>query len=149
MERQVSVMHQEAPWPAELADVVAGLSYRPGWTISLRMIDRGQGSKGLTLDVVSLGYDTYNVGDGENYRVHHYFIVPAASYGRQSWERWVLDRLIEIETHEACEFMVVDGKRPFAPIHAPGFDPYAVREVARVEDVETTFRGERKEGSQG
>lgn len=137
-----------APYPNELAEIVSSLKYRPGWRFNLEHTDRGQGSEGLTFIVRSLGYDTYNPDRGETYGVIHYFIVPAASYNKQSWTRWVLDRLIDIETHETCEFMVVDGKRPFAPVHAPGHDPYMVREVARIEDVETTYKGERKEGSQ-
>lgn len=137
-----------APYPKELADLVSKLEYRPGWKFKLEHIDRGQGSEGLTFIVTSLGYDTYNPDRGETYGVYHYFPVPPAAFVRSSWQRWLLDRLIEIETHETCEFMVVDGKRPFAPIHAPGHDPYVVRELARVEDAETTFRGEHQEGSQ-
>lgn len=132
----------EAPYPADLEGIVDSLTYRPGWQFKLASIDRGQGSEGLTFIVTSLGYDTYNPERGEMYRVHHYFPVPPAAYNRQSWLRWVLDCLIEIETHEVCEFMVVDGERPFAPVHAPGFNPYVVREVAKPEDVRTTFRGD-------
>lgn len=139
---------QVAPYPDDLYDIVYSLKYRPGWTYRLDNIGRGQGSTGLTFIVQTVGYDTYNIDAGETYRVNHFFIVPTASYNRQSWLRWVLDRFIDIETHEACEFMLVDGKRPFAPIHAPGFDPYVVREVGSIEDVETTYKGERKEGSQ-
>lgn len=139
---------QVAPFPTELDAIIDGLEYRPGWRFSLEHLDRGQGSEGLTFVVYSLGYDTYNVERGENYRVVHYMPVPPAAYNRQSWLRWVFDQLRAIETHECGEFMVVNGKRPFAPVHAPGFDPYVVREVAQVEDVETTFRGERKKGSQ-
>lgn len=137
-----------APFPGDLADVVSKASYRPGWTFALEHIDRGQGSEGLTLIVTSKGYDTYRPELGEFYRVHHYMPVPPAAYNRASWEEWLLDCLLKIEAHETCEFLVVDGRRPFAPVHAPGHDPYTVRRVSRVEDVETTFRGERREGSQ-
>jgi hypothetical protein len=139
---------QVAPWPHELADIVANLAYRPGWSFRLDHLDRGQGSEGMTFRILSRGYDTYNPDRGENYQVWHYFIVPAASYNRRSWLRWVLDRLIDVETHEACEFMVVAGERPFAPNHGPGHDPYYVRELNTAEDAETSFRGERDEGSQ-
>lgn len=142
-----------APYPEELRDLVEKLEYRPGWAFQLDHIDRGQGSEGLTFIVTSLGYDTYNPDRGETYRVNHYFPVPPAAFVRSSWQRWILDRLIEIETHEACEFMVVQEdeieSRPFAPIHAPGHDPYVVRELSRIEDAETTFRGDRIQGSQG
>ena len=139
---------QIAPYPYELEDIVAKLEYRPQWYFELVDEDRGQGSRGLTFEVYTTGYDTYHVDRGQTYRVVHYFPVPPAAYNRQSWMRWVLDRLIEVETHEACEFMQVDGKRPFAPNHGPGWDPYAVRELNTTEAAETTFRGERREGTQ-
>lgn len=43
--------------------------------------------------------------------------------------RWLLDAVIGIERHEACEFFTVDGAKPFFPPHEPGKDPYVVREV--------------------
>lgn len=138
----------EAPYPEALQQIVQDLEYRPGWRFSLAYEDRGQGSNGLTLKVLSLGYDTYHPDRGETYGVWHYFPVPPAAYNRESWMRWVLDRLVEVETHEACEFLQVDGKRPFAPNHGPGWDPYVVRELNTTEAAETTFRGERREGSQ-
>lgn len=134
---------QTAPYPEELADLVSKLKYRPGWKFELTdQHDRGQGSKGLTLVVVSQGYDTYNPERGETYRVQHFFPVPPAAYNRASWQRWIFEQLLAIEGHETAEFMVVDGERPFAPIHAPGHDPYYVREIARPEDARTTFRGD-------
>lgn len=138
----------QAPYPEELQDIVENLHYRPGWQFFLRDLDRGQGSEGLTLQILSQGYDSYHPNRGETYRVWHYFPVPPAAYNRQSWMRWVFDRLVEVETHEACEFMQVNGKRPFAPNHSPGWDPYSVRELNTVEAAETTFRGERREGTQ-
>jgi len=137
---------QTAPFPAELGDIVAELAYRPGWRFALEDLDRGQGSKGLTFVIVTSVADTYNPERPMN--VAHYFPVPPAAYNRSSWLRWVLDRLIEVETHEACEFMVVGGERPFAPNHGPGWDPYGIRELNSAEAAETSFRGERDEGSQ-
>lgn len=133
---------QTAPYPEELADLVSKLTYRPNWRFALQEQDRGQGCKGLTFIVVSSGYDTYNPERGETYRVQHFFAVPPAAYNRASWQRWIFEQLLSIEGHECAEFMVVDGERPFAPIHAPGHDPYFIREVARPEDARTTFRGE-------
>lgn len=147
---------QEAPYPVELEKLVHQLNYRPGWHFYLKQEDRGQGSAGLTFEVLSLGYDTYHPDRGETYSVIHFFPVPPASYNAASWKRWLLDRLIEVETHEACEFLrfvEIDPEnpkveRPFAPNHGPGWDPYAIRELNTVEAAETTFRGERREGSQ-
>ena len=142
------VQQQRAPYPKALAEIVRTLEYRPGWRFRLVEMDRGQECGGLTFEVRSLGYNTYDPDAGETYAVRHLFAVPPAAYNRASWQRWVLERLLEIETHEACEFMQVEGRRPFAPVHAPGHDPYFVREVAQVKDVETSFRGDRDAGSQ-
>jgi hypothetical protein len=57
--------------------------------------------------------------------------------------RWLLDAIIGIERHEACEFFTLDGAKPFFPPHEPGSDPYVVRELP-VEDwprVERAARG--------
>lgn len=137
-------MRQQADDPTILAKLVAALSYRPGWTFKLADIDRGQGSEGLTFIVTSLGYDSYHVDRGETYRVNHYFPVPPAAYDERSWRRWLLGRLIEVETHEACEFFQIDGERPSAPHHGPGNDPYIIFEHGTDEDVRTSFRGDVK-----
>jgi hypothetical protein len=139
---------QTAPFPQELANIVTALEYRPGWRFYLEDLERDPGSAGLTLKILSLGYDTYNPQQGETYRVWHYFPVPPATFNRESWLEWIRDRLIEVETHETCEFMVVDGRRPFAPNHGPGWNPYVMRTLNTPEAAETTFRGQRVEGSQ-
>lgn len=69
-------------------------------------------------------------------------------------ERWLFDRLGDVDTHERCEnFLIHDSPgsehvtRPYAPSHGPGSNPYLVREVGTVEDVETSFLGVRDHGS--
>lgn len=135
-------MVQRAPWPQALSDLVEKVVYRPGWRLTLEDLERGQGSEGLTFCVCTLGYDTYNVDKGETYGVMHYFPVPPASFNEESWKRWVLDRLVEVETHEACEFLQIDGTRPFAPHHGPGWDPYIVLHQGSDIDARTNFLGE-------
>ncbi|MGH9644404.1 MAG: hypothetical protein ACRD3Q_18535, partial [Terriglobales bacterium] len=73
-------MKQTAPYPSVLAALVEKCEYRPGWFVVLETLDRGQGSEGLTLVITTRGFDTYNPGIGERYRVNHYMIVPAAAY---------------------------------------------------------------------
>lgn len=138
----------EAPYPQELAELVEEIEYRPGWEFYLKHEDRGQGSVGLTLKILSRGYDTYHPENGEMYRVWHYFIVPAAAYDKRAWRYWLFKCLREVETHECAEFLQFGGVRPFAPNHGPGRDPYQVIEHGRVEDAETDFRGQRHEGTQ-
>lgn len=147
------LMLQEAPYPHELDKLVRALEYRPGWYFELRHLDRGQGSTGLTFSVYTVGYDTYHPERGQHYRVVHYFPVPPASYNRESWLRWLLERLLEVERHECCEFFQLrrlerDGEsverdRPFAPNHGPGWDPYIVLHMNTPEAAATRFTGER------
>lgn len=134
-------MHQFAPWPEILEELVANAEYRPGWYLKLEDLDRGQGSCGLTLCIYSLGYDTYNPDKGQTYRVVHYFPVPPASYNEESWKRWLLQCLIDVETHEACEFLQINGTRPFAPHHGPGWNPYIILHHGSDIDARTDFRG--------
>jgi hypothetical protein len=144
-------MRQTAPDPEALAYLVERLSYRPGWAFKLADIDRGQGSEGLTLIITTRGYDSYHSDRGENYRVNHYMLVPPAAFDNRSWQRWLFEQCLLVERHECMEFFAIHDSpgsehsvRPYAPSHGPGNDPYLVREVGTAEDVETSFRGERK-----
>jgi hypothetical protein len=153
-------MRQYAPFPDALAEMIEHARYKAGWTLQLIDIERDaadthSGSAGgLTLEVLARTDDAYS--DSKRC-VIHYFPVPAATYDDRSWKRWLLDCLVKIETHEACEFfrfVHLDGpdgeeagvaERPFAPNHGPGRDPYTVFDYATDEDRRTSFRGEVKE----
>jgi hypothetical protein len=95
-------MRQVAPDPAALRQLVGELAYKPGWRFTLDDIDRGQGSKGLTLCILIDCPDSYQ--PQHTIRVAHYMIVPAASYNRRSWQRWLFQQILLVEQHEAAEF---------------------------------------------
>jgi|HubBroStandDraft_2_1064218.scaffolds.fasta_scaffold12010_3 hypothetical protein len=141
-------MRQSAPDPAPLYRLLDSLIYEPpgrDWDLSLRDLDRGQGSAGLTLVICVTGPDTYH--PERTISVNHYFIVPAAAYNEQSWRRWLFDQIGLVELHERMEFFrlrAADGteSRPLAPNHGPGWDPYLVTELATDADRRTSFRGE-------
>jgi hypothetical protein len=149
------VMGQEAPFPAALADLVTRLRYKPGWYFTLNSIDRGQGSRGLTLIINIHTQDSYN--PEQHIAVAHYMPVPPAAYDMRSWRRWLLEQILLVERHEACEFFrfpappAYEGgdrwsaqpdERPYAPSHGPGNDPYLIREIGTDEDRRTSFTGE-------
>lgn len=140
------LLTQEAPYPGELRELVDSLVYRPGWFFSLEHVNRGQGSRGLTLVVTTQGYDAYHVDRGDNYRVSHYMPVPPAAYNGASWRMWLFEQLLLVEKHEAMEFFAFLSEerlaRPYAPNHGFGWDPYLVTEVATGGDRRTTFRNE-------
>lgn len=132
---------QTAPYPFELAQLVEALTYRPGFRIYLASnLDRGQGSRGLTLIINITGPDSYH--PEKIVSVNHYFPVPPAAYDVRSWRRWLFDQIGLVELHERCEFFTIDGEKPYAPSHGPGNDPYLIREVGTIDDVKTSFRGE-------
>lgn len=114
-----------------LADVVARTTYKPGWTIRLSYMQRwGEhlaGGEGLTLSVRLESEDSTT--PGQTTRLHHLFAVPPAAYNRETWERWVLDCIIQVETHEALEWFKVDGQAPYFPAHGTqnGHNPYTIQ----------------------
>jgi hypothetical protein len=162
-------MTQEAPYPTILAELVSKVRYRDGWTFNLehreRDEDHGRGTAGgLTLVIITKCTNSYHAFTCEfcgsaktNYGVAHFFIVPAATYGRRSWSRWLFEQVLKVEEHECAEFFQLVDKgdfinkkgehvkehvvRPYAPIHAPGADPYTLVEYATDEERRTSFRG--------
>lgn len=144
-------MRQEAPFPTVLAELIDQLRYKAGWRFDLVDLDRGQGSRGLTLVINITGPDSYH--PERTISVNHYMLVPAAAFDGRSWRRWLFDQIGLVDTHERCEFFGFtlvgeDGLRyetllrPYAPSHGPGNDPYLVREVGTETDRRTSFRGE-------
>lgn len=134
------VLRQEAPYPEVLETLVGRLRYKAGWRFWLAGLDRGQGSRGLTMVIHITVPDSYH--PDETISVNHYMLVPPAAYDLRSWRRWLLDQILLVERHEAVEFFTIDGEKPYAPSHGPGNDPYLVREVGTDEDRRTSFRGE-------
>lgn len=140
------VNRQEAPDPQPLRDLLASLSYKDGWRFELADTDRGQGSKGLTLQIIATVPDSYN--PDRKLRVWHYMPVPPAAYDLRSWQRWLLDQVLLVEQHEAMEFFQIGDRRPYAPNHGPGRNPYTIHELGIIADAETDFRGHRDTGTQ-
>jgi hypothetical protein len=149
-------MRQEAPYPTILADLVGQLRYKPGWRFHLQHLDRGQGSTGLTLSIYVKGPDSY--APDTTIEVVHYMPVPPAAFNRRSWQRWLLEQILLVEQHEACEFFRLEQElpnrigtellgprreehRPYAPLHGPGNSPYLIAELATDEERRTDFRG--------
>lgn len=140
---------QTAPYPLELVELVADCTYRPGWLALVRDEVRdpadthGAESRGLTLSIITNTINSYPPHDPM--RVRHLFPVPPATYNRESWQRWLFERFLDVERHEAMEFFEVGGEKVYAPNHGPGWDPYLITTVATTDvDRRTSFRGEVK-----
>jgi hypothetical protein len=114
--------------PPGLEELVASISYKPHWMFGLTFKIDADGSGGLRFEVTS---DTENsLNPRQRIRVLHSFLVPAASYTRDTWAAWLFDRVRDVESHEAAEFFQLDGYREFAPHHSNGEDPYRVWHVS-------------------
>lgn len=167
---------QVCKFPVELLDVVSTFHYMENWSFSLEHLDRGQGSHGLTLVIELQTPNSYTDPKRRRITVHHLFPVPPAAYNRQSWRRWLLEMILLVHTHEACEFFEepcpkcegagwletdfdthttepCDGQgchqgfvKPFAPNHGPGYDPYRIVEYENNIARTTLFTGEVKDG---
>src|SRR5258708_4733681 len=98
-------MRQEAPFPTVLAELVDAVEYRAGWRFWLSDLDRGQGSKGLTLVINVSTANSYP--PHEEIHVNHYMLVPPAAYDERSWQRWLFDQILLVERHEAMEFFQI------------------------------------------
>jgi len=130
---------------SQLQEMVGNLRYKPGWRFWLRAgVTSGsagqvEGLPGVTLTSGS-GYGTLlppvflvisaqteDSGGRGPITVDHTFSVPPEEYPVQ-WHCWLLDRILDVERHETCEFFRIGDERPFYPEHGPGADLYAIRE---------------------
>lgn len=110
-----------------LEELVPQITYKPNWKIYVAHEVSDDGSGGWHLFVISYTDDSLN--SEKKIRVRHGFLVPAASYNRDTWVAWIFDRLRDVETHEAGEFFRVNNIREFAPHHSNGENPYLVWHV--------------------
>lgn len=148
-------LHQHAPYPKSLASLIQALRYKKAWKFTLDndlirdpKDTHGAEGHGTTLIISIVTPDSYD--PSRNRVVNHYFIVPAATYNVGSWQRWLLDCILKVEQHEACEFFTLSitddqTEKPFAPLHGPGEDPYRIVEYATDTQRRTSFRGELNE----
>lgn len=157
-----NTMRQFAPFPQDLADAVNELKFEEGYTFRLADLARDYADAGtrreaiaggLTFIISVQGWDAYHPGTPS--WVDHYHPVPAATFTRAAWERWLFDRVMDTLTHEAGEWFRFEcelgheeldwegdaSRRPFAPLHGPGDNPYVVHQASTDEQRRTSFRG--------
>lgn len=137
-------------WGA-LQDLVGQLGYKPGW--SFRLVPGASfGSSCVQQEIsvpgtgaVTTGNAGYAVlvpplslvvcvitedsgGAGQISIEHRFAVPPPELVARPPWRRWLLDRILDVERHEACEFFAIGGERPFYPEHGPGARLYDITE---------------------
>lgn len=128
-------MTSTAPWPVELEGLVLRARAYPDWSFRLEegTYDDGQVTQ-LRLIITVNHHDSYHPDRPRT--TQFCYPVPGVTYDRQSWQRWILDRIADVHVHEDGEAlgfaytrpmangaMVRVVERPFAPFHGPGSDP--------------------------
>lgn len=132
-------MHQTAPYPDDLADLVSRAHGFDGWTFHLEDGTWDEGTvKGLRLIITIRHQNSYDHDEWRRTQFHYQ--VPITRWVRADWQRWIFDRCMDVWRHETGENLSfeyerptwdADGEaetrrvreRPFAPFHGPGRDP--------------------------
>ncbi len=133
---------------ADLASLVSRLRYKPGWRFRLdsgitsaasgcTQVTPGSAARpapGFTvffpagpLFLVICAAAGDSSGSGRTLIFEHRFCVPPEDPSFP-WRRWLLDRILDVERHETCEWFQVGDDRPFYPGHGPDASLYAITE---------------------
>ena len=133
---------------SQLQETVAHLKYKPGWSFHLHSgltFAPSAGTAAVTVPVAPLFLvicaRVLHSGTGREITLEHVFAVPPEDYV-VPWHWWLLDRVLDVERHEACEFFAIGDERPFYPEHGPGADLYRITERAARGPVSPSATGE-------
>lgn len=108
--------------PPGLREIINSVAYKPGWNFAMVEHFDPDGSGGLIFRINSWTDDSMK--PERQIAVRHNFLIPPASYNKQTWIAWIRNRIADVENHELNEFFKVEGERVFAPHHSNGEDPY-------------------------
>lgn len=136
-----SVMMTTAPWPHELEDLCERARFRD-WYFRLVTSDNHDDGKvtGTRLVIYVPSSDGYHPERKRTTSFH--FPIPACTFGRASWARWLYEQIQNVYLHENGEHLhfvyertdtegntVKVAERPFAPLHGDGWNPHCFYEV--------------------
>lgn len=115
---------REQTWDV-LEQVLTEIEYKrespPGDRFALFRDDENNYAR---LNIFTYNPNSYN--PDEIRWTRHEFVVPVATYNRDTWIRWIFDNILAIEAHETSEFFFVNGERIYAPHHGNGENPYVL-----------------------
>jgi len=101
---------------ADIREHLARVSYKPGWRFEAHDTEFEGPFVRILVDVP----DSYNPGEATTLGINSIVAVNDTD----ELDRWLINRIIRIESHEAREFYKRDGKIIFDP-HSEG-EPYHV-----------------------
>lgn len=116
---------------ADTHDVLRALlpevSCKPGWTFRFESTNDGPR--------VVISIPVSDSRGGYLTRIDNHFAVPPTTWNARSWRRWLFECCLGVERHELGEWFRHGSERPFAPLHAPGEDPYTQHEFRLERDA--------------
>ena len=96
--------------PNPVKELIKELTYKEGWKFEVVPPFYDYGHELLKVTVTTVDPKTKHPVD-----VTHRRPIPPTIWPADFWSRWLLDQIIDIETHEACEFFKLGDRRPFYP----------------------------------
>lgn len=103
----------------DLRWLLGRISYKPDWSFNIKNY-AGDSS------VFEISIKTIDSNGGAPLLINHHFPIPLKGFG-YDLERWVLDCILMVEQHEACEFFKLDGIQIYLPEHGPDGHPYKIK----------------------
>lgn len=85
------------------------LTYKEGWIFTVQQ-NSFTGDEMLLITVPTVDPKTKR-----GVLISHPKPIPPIDYPLDFWKRWLLEQIIEVERHEACEFFKLGDEYPFHP----------------------------------
>lgn len=109
---------------AKLHTMINHLKYKPNW--SFFIFAHAGIYKGLKIRLNTVD-STRPSGSGySNLLVDHQFQIPYYAMTTEQLERWLLDCILLVELHEACEQFKLNDEAIFFPEHGENSNPYKI-----------------------
>lgn len=96
-----------------LETILRTFTYKPGWEFRLTIDERF-----LNLRIVVMVIDADCPSSTIRIEFNTSFDHHLCNLGHYPWEKWLRDRILEVERHEVDEFFQIDGVKTFDP-HTP------------------------------
>lgn len=107
-----------------LSHIIKSIKYKAGWDFATH---RYGGTYAPLMFIVHARVEDSTTGKPT--LVSHSFTIPPIFEQRaiepEQLLRWLFDRIVDVERHEAGEFFTINECRPFYPEHGPNSNPYA------------------------
>lgn len=107
----------------KLTEIIATLAYKPKWQF---MITHDIPQKFCVHIECEDSTGRYDPRFQSKFHVAHHFEIPPYDMPIEELERYILDRIMDVDRHEAMEFFKIKGKAVFMPDHSDVTKLYSI-----------------------